>query len=199
GTAKVSLLMIGHQAIMDAYICLLHLTAGILVDSLFNAFAGATFFKFVVFSIYEMRLLLNIWKANRPPNGENWDTMRRELSALYSHAILLGGIFIMYEFHKFFRFILFLIHSFWIPQICINVARNSRKALHPYYILGITITRAAIPLYVYGCPHNFMRIEPDRNWCIFFALFMGLQVFILLLQHYFGARCFIPRRVCFTR
>ena len=31
GAAKVSVLMIGQQAIMDAYLCLLHLTAGILV------------------------------------------------------------------------------------------------------------------------------------------------------------------------
>ncbi|KAL6529611.1 Transmembrane E3 ubiquitin-protein ligase fly2 [Orobanche gracilis] len=197
GTAKVSLLMIGHQAIMDAYICLLHLTAGILVESLFNAFATAAFFKFVVFSIFEMRYLLAIWKANRPLNGENWDSTRRELSALYSrfYAVLLGGILIMYEFHKLLRFILLLLHSFWIPQICINIARDSRKPLHPHYILGMTITRIAIPLYVFGCPHNFMRIEPDWNWCICLALFMGLQVCILLLQHYFGARCFIPHKI----
>jgi len=45
GAAKVSLLMIGQQAIMDAYLCLLHLTAGILVESLFNAFATAAFFQ----------------------------------------------------------------------------------------------------------------------------------------------------------
>ena len=31
GAAKVSTIMIGQQAIMDAYLCLLHLTAGILV------------------------------------------------------------------------------------------------------------------------------------------------------------------------
>jgi len=35
GAAKVSILMIGHQAIMDAYLCLLHLTAGILVGEHF--------------------------------------------------------------------------------------------------------------------------------------------------------------------
>jgi hypothetical protein len=34
GAAKVSLLMVGQQAIMDAYLCLLHLTAGILVGML---------------------------------------------------------------------------------------------------------------------------------------------------------------------
>jgi hypothetical protein len=33
GAMKVSLLMIGQQAIMDAYLCLLHLTAGILVGT----------------------------------------------------------------------------------------------------------------------------------------------------------------------
>lgn len=36
GVAKVSILMIGQQAIMDAYLCLLHLTAGILVGKLEN-------------------------------------------------------------------------------------------------------------------------------------------------------------------
>lgn len=39
GAAKVSILMIGHQAIMDAYLCLLHLTAGILVGEHSNYFA----------------------------------------------------------------------------------------------------------------------------------------------------------------
>ncbi|XAR55527.1 hypothetical protein NMG60_11035622 [Bertholletia excelsa] len=198
GAAKVSILMIGQQAIMDAYLCLLHLTAGILVESLFNAFATAAFFKFVVFSIFEMRYLLAIWKASRPMNnGEGWEAMRRELSVLYSrfYGILLGGILIMYEFHKFLRPILLLLHSFWIPQIITNVVRDSRKPLHPHYIFGITITRLAIPLYVFGCPYNFMRIEPDERWCILLGAFMGFQASILLLQHYLGSRWFIPRQI----
>ncbi|XP_021726908.1 transmembrane E3 ubiquitin-protein ligase 1-like isoform X3 [Chenopodium quinoa] len=198
GAAKVSILMIGQQAIMDAYFCLLHLTAGILVESLFNAFATAAFFKFVVFSIFEMRYLLAIWKASRPANsGEGWEAMRRELSLLYSrfYGILLGGILIMYEFHNFLRVILLLMYSFWIPQIVTNVIRDSRKPLHPHYILGMTITRLAIPLYVFGCPNNFMRIGPDKNWCICLCSFMGLQALVLLLQHYLGSRCFIPRQI----
>lgn len=198
GAAKVSILMIGQQAIMDAYLCLLHLTAGILVESLFNAFATAAFFKFVVFSIFEMRYLLAIWKASRPANsGEGWEAMRRELSLLYSrfYGILLGGILIMYEFHNFLRLILLLMYSFWIPQIVTNVVRDSRKPLHPHYILGMTITRLAIPLYIFGCPNNFMRIGPDKKWCICLCAFMGLQSLVLLLQHYLGSRCFIPRQI----
>ncbi|XP_061355581.1 transmembrane E3 ubiquitin-protein ligase FLY2-like [Gastrolobium bilobum] len=198
GAAKVSILMIGQQAIMDAYLCLLHLTAGILVESLFNAFATAAFFKFVVFSIFEMRYLLAIWKANRPSsNGEGWEIMRRELSVLYSrfYGILLGGILLMYEFHNYLRPILLLVYSFWIPQIITNVVRDSRKPLHPHYILGITVTRLAIPLYIFGCPNNFVRIEPDQSWCVCLAVFVVLQAAILLLQHHLGSRWFIPHQI----
>ncbi|GMY10143.1 transmembrane E3 ubiquitin-protein ligase FLY2 [Fagus crenata] len=198
GAAKVSILTIGQQAIMDAYLCLLHLTAGILVESLFNAFATAAFFKFVVFSIFEMRYLLAIWKASRPMNnGEGWETMRRELSVLYSrfYGILLGGILVMYEFHNFLRPILLLLYSFWIPQIITNIVRDSRKPLHPHYILGMSVTRLAIPLYIFGCPNNFMRIEPDKSWCICLCIFIGLQASILLFQHYLGSRWFIPRQI----
>ena len=63
---KVSLLTIGQQAVMDSYLCLMHLTTGIVVEALFNAFATAAFFKFMIFSIFEMRYLLIIWKARRP-------------------------------------------------------------------------------------------------------------------------------------
>lgn len=198
GAVKVSIVMIGQQAIMDAYMCLLHLTAGILVESLFNAFATAAFFKFVIFSIFEMRYLLAIWKAGRPINsGEGWETMRHELSVLYSrfYGILLGGILLMYELHNFFRPILFIMYSFWIPQIIANVVRDTRKPLHPHYIIGMTLTRTAIPLYIFGCPKNFLRIQIDRSWCIYFLLFMTLQALILLLQNYFGSRWFIPHQI----
>ncbi|CAN1844491.1 Transmembrane E3 ubiquitin-protein ligase FLY1 [Linum perenne] len=198
GAAKVSILMIGQQAIMDAYLCLLHLTAGILVESLFNAFATAAFFKFVVFSIFEMRYLLAIWKASRPASsGDGWEAMRRELSVLYSrfYGILLGGILLMYEFHNFLRPILLLMYSFWIPQIVTNVIRDSRKPLHPYYILGMSVTRLAVPLYIFGCPNNFMRIEPDMTWCTSLVMFVGMQASVLLLQNYLGSRWFIPRQI----
>ena len=101
----------------------------------------------------------------------------------------------MYEFHYHLRLILLLVYSLWIPQIITNVIRDSRKPLHPHYILGITVTRLAIPLYIFGCPDNFLRIEPDQSWCVCLAIFVGLQAAILLLQHYLGSRWFIPRQI----
>lgn len=133
-----------------------------------------------------------------PIQGSSWCFII--ITIFWTDGILLGGILIMYELHNYMRPILLLMYSFWIPQIVTNVIRDSRKPLHPYYIVGMTATRLAIPLYVFGCPHNFMRIVPSKAWCVFLCTFMGLQAVILLLQHYFGSRCFVPRQVCsFTR
>ena len=76
------------QAVLDAYLCLLHLTAGIFVEALFNTFATAAFFKFIIFSIFEMRYLLIIWKAD---NGRQRATVPRVPSVCCSHSIERNG------------------------------------------------------------------------------------------------------------
>lgn len=136
-----------------------------------------------------------------PPNHHrNYETVAIILGAILTCGIgtdgfLLGGILIMYELHTILRYILILFYSFWIPQIVANMVRDSRKPLHPHYILGMTFTRLAIPLYTFGCPRNFMRVETSSRWCIGLTVFMCSQAAVLLLQHYMGARCFIPRQV----
>lgn len=138
------------QAVLDSYLCLVHLTTGIVVEALFNAFATAAFFKFLIFSVFEMRYLLLIWKARRPhgfndgcasmphntvhtcgnfapPDGggltlqsqPRWESMRRELSMLYSrfYACLLGGILVIYQMQKYPDVLIFAAYSFWVPQV----------------------------------------------------------------------------------
>ncbi|XP_045804802.1 transmembrane E3 ubiquitin-protein ligase FLY1-like isoform X2 [Trifolium pratense] len=204
GAAKVSILMIGQQALMDAHFTLLHLTIGMIVESLLIAFATVAFFKFVLFSIFETRYLVAIWKAGSRSliNAEGYEAPRhemwRELSLLHSclyGTLLMAGIISMYELHNHMKLILLLMYTFWIPQIIRNVFHDSRKPLDPHYILGITVTRLAIPLYIFGFPNNFMHIEPDKNWCVCLTVFLGLQAVFLLLQHYLGPRWFIPRQM----
>lgn len=55
-----------HAATAEMHSCsLAHDSAGIIVEPLFNAFATAAFFEFVIFAIFEMRYLLAIWRARR--------------------------------------------------------------------------------------------------------------------------------------
>ncbi|KAK9829544.1 hypothetical protein WJX72_006402 [[Myrmecia] bisecta] len=199
GTAKVSLLSIGQQAIMDAYLCLLHLTTGIMVEPLFNAFATAAFFEFVIFAIFEMRYLLSIWRARRDSSADPWTavTAQRELSVLYArfYSALLGGIFLMYQMQRYLRVLVFGLYSFWIPQIVFCARNDVAQPLRPFYILGMTATRLMLPLYLFGCPSNLLRIPPNPPICAALAVWMAVQVGVLLLQSRKGPRFFIP--ACF--
>ena len=84
---------------MDAYLCLLHLTAALVLETLFNAFATAAFFEFVIFAIFEMRFLLLVWRAQRPGGLSDVNAARRDLGVLYMrfYGALLGGIFLAYH------------------------------------------------------------------------------------------------------
>ena len=194
---KVSLLTIGQQAVMDSYLCLMHLTTGIVVEALFNAFATAAFFKFMIFSIFEMRYLLIIWKARRPQGfQEGWNSMRRELSMLYSrfYGCLLAGIILIYQLQRHSGVLILIVYSFWVPQIIHNIHHDHRKPLLVRYIVGMSATRLLIPLYALACPNNFLHAEPNYGVAAMLLAWVALQVAVLLLQHYKGPRCCIPRR-----
>ncbi|RCH98075.1 hypothetical protein CU098_001082 [Rhizopus stolonifer] len=64
--SNVSYWTIAMQAIMDGYLCLLHLTTGVVVENVFVPFATAAFFTFVLVSIFGMRYLLVVWRIQRP-------------------------------------------------------------------------------------------------------------------------------------
>ncbi|PXF40293.1 Transmembrane E3 ubiquitin-protein ligase 1 [Gracilariopsis chorda] len=198
GARRVSLMTVNLQAVADSYLCLGHLTMGIAVQPLFNAFATAAFFKFICFSICLMRWMLLIWKARRPSGfSEGWEAMRRELSTLYSrfHGSLFIGILLFYQLQNHMRFFLFASFSFWVSQIVLNAVENHRRPLLPSYIIGTTVTHLAIPLYFWGCPHKFLYVQPQPASAITLVVWLSTQATILLSQYKFGPHWFIPKEL----
>lgn len=193
--SKVSLLMLGQQAVMDAYLCLLHLTTGFVVEPLFNAFATAAFFEFVNFAIFEMQYLLSIWRARRGPALDTWHT-QRELAVLYVrfYGALLGSIFITYQSQRFIRPILMLVYSFWIPQVVHCARTDVRQPLRPLYVIGMSVTRLLLPLYLYGCPSNVLRVSPSPAFCVLLVAWVSSQAAVLMCQTVWGPRWFVPKR-----
>ncbi|KAJ0401945.1 hypothetical protein P43SY_001992 [Pythium insidiosum] len=201
--AKVSLLTIGQQAIVDSYLCLGHLTVGIVAQNVFTAFASVAFVKLIIFSVFEMRYLLIIWKARRPQGfSDGWLTLRRELTTLYSrfYLSLLAGLAIIYNFSSQLPVLVFLGYSFWVPQIVHNVHREVRNPFDTGYLYGISALRMFLPLYFYGCPTNFLSAFPmydsktNPTFCYVLTVWMALQVLVLVLQQRLGPRFFVPAR-----
>lgn len=201
------------QAMMDGYLCLLHLTTGVVIETVFLPFAAAAFFSFILVSVFSMRYLLVVWRIQRPESSRSGastaanqqeqrsilpttNTPRpaaaatattgdtpRDIGVLYyrlckpncienyrndhyhlsllttiriyvTDALLLIGLFIFYQTSTRSAFVQnviigglgFAFYSFWIPQIVRNVLRGCRRPLSRRYILGMSITRLAIPL-----------------------------------------------------
>jgi len=87
-----------------------------------------------------------------------------------------------------------LYSSIWVPQI-VRAARRGRPcALGSKYIIGTTIGRMLLAMYLLGCPKNVMDVEP-RPWVYALSLFACVQAAVLGLQSSFGPAFFLPQRL----
>lgn len=114
---RVAPFTIALQAGMDAFLCLMHLTTGIIVEALFNAFALCAFCKFVLFAMFEMRYFTQVWKAQLPTGAwPDAETERREISKLYTrfYSICIAVIILGYKFPSSLTMpLIFVGFSFW--------------------------------------------------------------------------------------
>lgn len=193
--ARISLLTIGSQAMLDCYSCLIHMGISILYDRLFKLFALESFLLFLLFSVFEMRYLVSIWRSRRPQAFTEWTGVRQEFQILYTrfYGSLFLCLFLLYQMRNIISYAVLLLHSFWIPQIYCNFVRDCRKSLSPLYVIGTSICRLMLPLYFFGCPYNLFAFEPDLTFCLVLVSWVSFQVGLLLCQHYFGPRFFIPK------
>ena len=197
----MSIISIGIQGVLDAGICISHMMVAIASDSIFQSFSLLAFLKLVVFSIFELRLLLMVWKARRPTAfNEGFIVMRRELGKIYSRFYCSLILFVAFVYHMwdFSGILVLLVYSFWVPQIFTNAYYDSKKPLTDHYMYGMSISRLFFPLYFYGCPNNHVgaltrwEYKPYAAALLFF--WMGLQVILLRMQERYGSRILIPKR-----
>ncbi|KAJ7281576.1 hypothetical protein C8J57DRAFT_1500270 [Mycena rebaudengoi] len=83
---------------------------------------------------------------------------------------------------------------FWLPQIVRSARRGRGSGLSKEYLVGTTMCRLFIALYFLLCPKNVLDIEP-RRWSYLLAMFVCLQVMVVILQDTaLGPTFFLPRR-----
>jgi len=197
--SRMSVLCLGQQAVQDAFLCLLHLTLAIMVDPLFNSFITAACVQFCLFGVFELRMLLLTWRARRRGLVDPW-TLQTELTSLYAkfYGAVLGTLVLCYTFRRYTRVMTILIHGFWIPQIIRSAKTDTRPPLLPIYVVGMSLTRLVLPLYLFACPTNLLGVAPSLAMCVALILIMGAQACVVLLQSLsgpkFGPRWFIPRK-----
>jgi hypothetical protein len=199
-SARVSLLCIGWQTVIDSLLCLVHIYFSLAMQPLFSAFASVAFFKLLIFCVIEMKYMKIIIQARNASNGGNSvELLRRQTAMLHLRFyVALVGSCIGFTYSNDYRTLyMLLLYSFWIPQIVHNVVTETKKSMHPYYICGMSVTRLFVPLYMFANEGNFLKqVYPESPinvfMCQLLILWVGIQTGVLYAQSHFGARFFIP-------
>ncbi|GMH77803.1 hypothetical protein TrST_g13875 [Triparma strigata] len=198
--SRVSILCIGAQGIIDSLSTIFHISLCVFIQSLFTAFLSIVFFKLLIFAIIELKYM-SIINSARQPNLTP-ENSRRQVTLL--HARFYAAFFATLMFFYVFRetstsLCVLLLYSFWVPQIILNVTTEARKPLHIHYIIGMSITRCMLPLYLFGYGGNFVAVafqgfKIDFSICFSLVVWVGFQASVLILQMKWGTRFFIPAK-----
>lgn len=84
-----------------------------------------------------------------------------------------------------------VLYSFWLPQIHRNIQRGTRRAIQKRSVIGTTLCRLFVPLYIFACPDNVLFFDPNR-WVWALVVYVVLQAMVLLGQDLFGSHFFLP-------
>lgn len=156
--------------------------------------------------------------------AEGWQGLRRRLIVLHArfYAAVLVVLLVSISFYTQPVVAVLAMFSFWVPQIAHSAYYGTKPAFHPVYLLGTSSARCFIPLYVLGCPHNFLSLlgvymnphylagmadsaahshaqapglsAASYSACWVLVLWMTAQVGVLLLQGSLGPRFFVPKQ-----
>lgn len=214
-SSRMSISSILAQSVLDAVICMGHLMLGAgISDLFFTSFIWISILKLLLFSVFQMRLVIHAYQARfaQELSLEGLRGLRARLVTMhvrfYGVVMLILILGFSVPIHP--MIIVVALYSFWWPQIVHNAVHGTKHSLHPAYLYGMTVSRLFLPLYLMGCPANFLAglweyLSPSGQLapgsmllspaaCYFLVVWMATQVLMLHMQTIFGARFFVPKR-----
>ncbi|GAB1220157.1 hypothetical protein ENUP19_0047G0224 [Entamoeba nuttalli] len=177
------------MATSDAFVCHVHVYLASLFTPSSLAFRFSillSFLYFMIFSVYDVKYIFTIWKSQ-------YGTVSQR-SAMLLYLRLYATLFILFILSVFsLHYFLIVCFSLWMPQIYQNIITNNSQVISLRYIIITTFPRCVLVLYWFAFPYNFMNYRVDGVLVITLFSLVFLQIFIIVIQKRYGARCFIPK------
>jgi hypothetical protein len=188
---KVSAAALVLQVSYDVMCTLFHLILAFHYSPLNRPLYFITFLSFVLFSLFQMRYLLDVLKLGvsfTAPTSLGGISI--VYTCIYSLLFVSIGILLLAEWLIWIP--LLLINSSWIGQIYHNARHRARNSWDWHVILGTSLCRLFTPIYFYMLPQNFIAVRPRSTLVLVLVLWNLVQLLVLLAQDKFGSRFFIP-------
>ena len=160
-----------------------------------NQLMAPAFFYFMIWFLFELKLLLLCWRAeNIDSIQEGQNTARRALIFFYCkfYCVLLAFFFLIDNIFRNSLLLLVVNGLVWVPQIYKNIISKGRNTPDLKFVISMTMTQCFLPLYIRACPNNIFLTKINYLWSLAFVLVILAQIAVLYLQKKFGARFFLP-------
>eukprot|EP01083_Nonionella_stella_P081321 223926_1 len=163
---RLSLFTMALMAFFDSYLIMKHSVFALQVEDLFFSFALILVTEFVILSIFEMRLMFLIAKAQNPENFEGtFDEVRQQLGRLYCKFYLVLFLGVALPFFVKMKYLIFMFHCTWIPQIVCLVRTDTKGVFSRVFVPGMSALRLVFLLYMWGCPSpSFVCVTNDTDY-----------------------------------
>ena len=202
--ARIAIGSIVMQSITDSLDSMMNFFIGLSTQFLFNIFIIISLFKFILFSFFEMRLIILSWRqvhANEINSLDPYDAAHVERTwiqtRMYLPLIACLILLIMYPVESSVPLVV-ASQLYWVPQIFEDAFTGHKSALTNQFILGVSVCRLVLPMYMWGCPDTIFNGEVifrppgGPGVAILIFLLQIIQVGLMLTQRRFGPRWFVP-------
>jgi hypothetical protein len=174
----VSLFTVGQNIVWNAYGCLCHFFLAVNNDDYIVQFGIPAFLYFANFSVFELRLLYNLWKNQNIAELNDINTIRKKLVKFYItfYVFLFLSLFFVTKFYFEEAYILLALIITWSPQIIYNSLYNNRVSLPLINIFLNTFNKILIPIYFRGCSQNIFHIKYNTTFIYICLVIISAQV-----------------------
>ena len=173
-------------AAIDLLTALSHSLAGLAFLGIFSELYFISFHKFFVFSVVEMRMIFIVWRSHHDNiNAGNVVHYQRRFSCMFLllYFIIISTLIALYNNSALGYVLLFLLFSFWTPQIIRSLQLGQRPPYNPSSIILLSLTILALPLYLVACPYNllssFSEFSIPRGYGVLLVVWIAAQVKLL--------------------
>jgi hypothetical protein len=199
---NICLITLSINIMWNSFICTIHFYLSITNEDFSYEYGTPSMTYFLLFSIFELRLLFFAWRA-RHHNlvFTNIRLYRRNLMKFYSLFcnfylkldcfLFFGLLSIRYMFYNFWTCLLFF-GSTWVFQIIHSVVNSTKPPYSMKYILMLTLGKVFAPLYIKACPFNIFELKPEIWKMLAIVCILMIQVGILALQQSVGPKFLVP-------
>lgn len=178
---SISLITIAQNIIWNTYGCLCHFFLTVNYDIYAYQFGIPAFLYFINFSVFELRLLYNLWRVKYTRLVTDPGIIRRKLIQFYFvfYIVMFLSLFYVLKFYFDKKYIFLAILLTWFPQIIYNRIYRNKMLMPGICILAFSLNKLLIPMYFRGSPDNFFQFSYDFGFVILSVGSMIAQIALL--------------------